>query len=156
MKRRYLHFVTIVLLHLALASQLDASCGCKGVPSSLTTIWGGNELVTVVSKSVYRNIHGMVEAGYGERAEGALVEIFDHPEHLLDELPVPEHQGNQTRIRACRTKADGKFCFTSLPAGKYELRVSLSTGWDVTSEYVIVDPNHGRRDGIDVQLHIGT
>ena len=146
-----------VFLFICLASAMAAKCKCKVADPKETTIWGGNQYVVLINEKPYRSIHGMVKLGADEEpTEKALVEIFTNPEHLLDESFRPENGENQKRVRACITGADGKFCFDHLPAGKYELRVSISRGWDVTSEYVVVDPTQGQGGEIEVRLHIGT
>ena len=65
----------------------------------------------------------------------ALVEAFTDPEVLT--LPSsPEVEARRTkrrRVVACLTDREGKFCFATLPAGKYELR-SSAKGFRMVSQ----------------------
>src|SRR4051812_7301235 len=56
----------------------------------------------------------------------ALVEAFTDPEVLtLPSSPeVDARRAGRRRVAACSTDPEGKFCFATLPAGKYELRSS--------------------------------
>ena len=74
--------------------------------------------------------------------ENALVEVFDHPEYLL-KTGTEAKPPDQHRLRACLTSADGRFCFENPPSGKYELRSSINSGWDVTHIYVVVSTKVG-------------
>ena len=91
--------------------------------------------------------------------EGALVEVFTHPEYLLIETPIDKRgRPNQRRVAACRTGADGKFCFAGLPAGKYELRSSsedTATGWNASQVYVILNPRSRRKKELIVEMTLG-
>ncbi len=104
-------------------------------------------------KGRYREMTGVVNSSIPEA--GVLVEVFDNPGYLLDESRRGSHP-EQKRLRACVTGDDGSFCFRNLPSGKYELRASVSAGWDVTHVYIIIDRKSGSKESIDVWLHIGT
>jgi len=93
----------------------------------------------------------------GRPLEHALVEVFDHPEYLLDQSSsFKRDHPEQKRVAACRTGADGKFCLRNLPPGKYELRSSLSSGWDVTHVYVVLDKKAGQGKALHVRMELGT
>ena len=80
-----------------------------------------------------------------EPLSDVLVEIFDKPDHLLASYPQNEKlKREQRRIAACKTGADGRFCFQNIPKGKYEIRASVDSGWNVTHVWVLIDP-HGRQ-----------
>ena len=114
--------------------------------------------VVVVDEKHYRQIRGVVRIELSEEPiKGALVEIFTHPEQLLQNPSSGnEVKLKQRRIAACRTGVDGKFCFRDVGPGKYELRSSIGPGMNVTSVYVIVDPTEGNQEEINVDMHVGT
>ena len=62
----------------------------------------------------------------------------------------------QHRLSACITSKDGRFCFSDLPDGKYELRSSLGTGIDVTHVIVVVKKKAGKTKTLEVEMHVGT
>jgi hypothetical protein len=149
---RLLSGFTIFLLA---AISCSADCTCRKIEKGETTHWGGNELVIQVEEKSYKEIKGVVLAPDGPRA-GALVEIWTNPEYLLRRGPqTPEEKAKQKRIKACRTGTDGKFCIYA-KAGRYEVRVSLDSGWDVTKAYVVIDPQKGQDAAFEIHLVLGT
>ena len=112
-----------------------------------------------VEKKPYRHLRGTVLRPNGKPFEGALVEVFTHPEYLLIEKPIAKRgRPNQRRVAVCRTGADGKFCFVGLPAGKYELRSSSAdsaTGWNASQVYVILSPRSRRKKELSVEMSLG-
>jgi len=87
---------------------------------------------------------------------GALVGLLTGLDYLLGQGPeTPEEKSRQQRRRACRTGADGKFRIHA-KAGKYELRLSLGEGWDVTSVYLVIDHKKDREAQVSIQMHLGT
>jgi protocatechuate 3,4-dioxygenase beta subunit len=147
----------LALLACALvAPSLLGDCKCSSVKEEETTHWGGNEVVTEIENQSRRQVHGTVENPYLKPVEGALVEIFDHPDYLLDQnAPYTRNHPEQKRVAACRTSRDGNFCFRSLRSGKYELRSSIDSGWNVTHVYVVVGKN-GQTKQIQVRMTLGT
>ena len=136
---------------------LRGDCKCARPNKEETTRWGGNEVVVVVKESPVKQLQGVVEEPGGSPFAGALVEIFNHPEYLLSDLPSAQvKKPEQQRVGVCLTRSDGKFCFKHLPPGTYEIRSSISTGWDVTKVHVTVDPKKGKSERIAVPMHIGT
>jgi hypothetical protein len=130
-------------------------CKCRPAEKDETTRQGANQLVVEVPKETYRKLEGRVDM-YDERPiENALVEVFDNPEYLLDENPL-KGTPTQKRLAGRRTSSDGKFCFRDLPSGRYELRSSLDSGWNITHVYIVLDRKTGRREKIRVGMSIGT
>jgi hypothetical protein len=139
-----------------IAPSVLGECKCSPAKEAETTHWGGNEVVVEIEKQSHRHIHGTVEDTYLKPFEGALVEIFDHPDYLLDQnAPFTRNHPEQKRVAACRTSRDGKFCFRSLPPGKYELRSSIDSNWNVTQVYVVVGKK-GQTKKIQVRMKLGT
>ena len=147
--------VPAALLACALvAPSVLGDCKCHRVANDETTLFGGNEAVVLDEQESHRRLEGTVDAPDGTKLGNALVEIFDHPEYLLSDKPG-EDRPQQRRLAACRTAVDGKFCFRNLPSGKYELRSSVGSGWDVTHLYVVVDKK-GQAKKIQVRMSLGT
>jgi len=137
------------------ASSVLGDCKCHRPEKDDTTRKGANEFVLDVEKETYRKIEGtVVGMGDGRLVDDALVEVFDHPEYLLSENPLADHP-EQKRMAVCHTSADGKFCFRGLPHGKYELRSSFESGWNITHIYVVVDKK-GQTKKIQVRMTLGT
>lgn len=139
--------------------------GCRCSRSDESTRRGGNEWVVIAQRRAYREMSGKVASPDGGGMGGALVEVFDRPEYLLCEWEpgkpndcTTEPPAKQRRLAACVTGDDGRFCFENLAPGRYELRVSYGSGWNVTHVYVVVDPK-GRASSsryITVGLTLGT
>jgi hypothetical protein len=132
-------------------------CKCGPVKEEETTHWGGHESAIFVEKNSYRQLRGTVQPGYGKTSKVVLVEIFDHPDYLLDRSAnVREYHPEQKRVAACHTSAYGKFCFPILPSGKYELRTSIDGEWNTSHVYVVVDKKAGQRKHLRVLMDLGT
>ncbi len=130
-------------------------CTCRKIEKGETTHWGGNQLIIQVEEKAYKEIRGVVLAPDGPRA-GALVEVLTDPDYLPRNGPqTPVEKAKQKRIKACRTGASGEFCIHA-KAGRYEARVSLDSGWDVTKVYVVIDPRKGQDAAFKVYLALGT
>jgi hypothetical protein len=140
----------------SVSSSALGECKCERVQPSETTHWGGNISIELEQKNHVKILRGLVE-GNETRLQGALVEVFTYTDSPSRE-PSNETQEKpkQTRVAACRTRADGKFCFRKLASGKYELRSSIGTGWDVTFVNVVVDAKGGKDEPIHVSMHVGT
>ena len=147
--------LTLFLLLAPFGSTAPGDCKCSRPARGETTHFGGNESVVVDEQEVYRHAQGVVIDTAGP-VEGALVEVFTHPEKWLDSSGGSRVNPKQRRIAACRTRADGRFCFRGLAAGKYEIRSSLNTGWNVTHFCVGIDPENGKTGEIEVTMHVGT
>jgi hypothetical protein len=136
------------------------NCGCVKAKRNETTRQWGNEHIVLVDHKPYRQIQGTVFIGNKEKIENALVELFTHPEHLLLSTYVEreEAKSKQRRLAACKTGADGRFCFKNIPAGKYELRMSVTYGINLSSTYLILAPKNRKssRKQLEVYLSVGT
>jgi hypothetical protein len=122
-----------------------------------TTRYGGNEQITIIERKSYRQLRGTISDVNGESVENTLVEVFTNPEHLLpNKNDTGRNFPEQKRIAACRTGTSGKFSFTNLPAGKYELRLSKDAGWNVTQVYVTVKPSSRKKRELELTLTVGT
>ena len=153
----------LVLISLA-AFQGKKGCKCAPAASDETTRWGGNHWIVYKEDGTYKSISGNVVMQIGGSLDDALVEIFDKPDYLLCEWkPTNPHRctsnppADQTRVAACKTGKDGRFCFTNIPAGKYELRVSKDGEWNVVHAYVSVNPNSrvSKSGRIVVEMTVG-
>jgi protocatechuate 3,4-dioxygenase beta subunit len=134
-------------------------CRCVAPADGETTRSGANEHIVLVEKRKHTGITGIVRDTNGETISDVLVEGLDHPEHLLLSYPENiEKQKAQRRVAACVTGNDGRFCFTSIPAGKYELRLSKNGGWKHTSLYLVVAPRDPKatKRGLGITLQVGT
>jgi protocatechuate 3,4-dioxygenase beta subunit len=132
-------------------------CKCNRPERGETTHWGGNQVVVFVEEKSYRKIQGTIEMNDGRPLENALVEVFDHPEYLLEQSSsFKKDHPEQRKLAVCRTGADGKFCFRHLRSGKYELRSSIDSGWDVTHVYIVLDKKSGQDKAVHVQMELGT
>ncbi len=152
---RLLMPVTALLACALAAPSVVGDCKCHRPEKDDKTRKGANEFVLDVEKETYRKLEGtVVGMGDSRLIEDALVEVFDHPEYLLGENPLADHP-EQKRVAACHTSADGKFCFRGLPPGKYELRSSLESGWNITHIYVVVDKK-GQSKKMQVRMTLGT
>jgi hypothetical protein len=148
---------TVLFGCLLLTPFVFADCKCHAPDKEETTHWGGNEMIVVKEENSYRQLRGTIEMSGGGRLKDALVEVFDHPDYLLDSSHSRrEGPPEQKRLAACHTAADGKFCFRNLPPGKYELRSSLGSGWNVTRVYVVLEGQAKRGGKLRVLMLLGT
>jgi protocatechuate 3,4-dioxygenase beta subunit len=114
--------------------------------------------MVIKESKIYSSLRGVVQDATGRPLLNVLVEVFDHPDHLLLEHPSNQKEkAKQRRIAACETGDDGKFCFVKIPKGNYEIRTSLDSGWNVTHVWVRLDPSHRRsgRSGMEIQMQVG-
>lgn len=147
----------LIALMLSLASGIHNvdRCQCVRPGADETTHWSGSEVITVIEKKVYKRMRGTVYDAAGFLMPDTLVEVFDHPESLLLKYPARERaQRKQRRIAACKTGEDGKFCFKGLRPGKYELRVSRDSGWNVTQVYLGLDPRGRRSTAAEIEVYM--
>ena len=116
-----------------LINPLDAQkCICHGPEPGATTRTRYFDEVSVVEKKPYKILHGVAHLAVSdEPTEDVLVELFTHPKNKSEEA---------RRIAACLTEADGRYCFSGLRKGNYELRGSREGGFEITHVYVTVDP----------------
>lgn len=109
------------------------NCGCMPAAKNEITRWGGNETITVEEEKIHKRIFGTVELENGDPAADVLVEVYTRPEEEKEEA-------KQRRIAACITGGNGKFCFGFTKPGKYEIRLSKDSGFNVTHVSVEVNP----------------
>jgi hypothetical protein len=129
------------------------SHGCKGVPLTTETRWGGNERIEIdLRDKPVRKVEGDV-LGPGEGTMSTLVQVFRR--QPSDPLYQPPSQDRRLPIAACMTGTDGSFDF-SLSPGEYELLMSQNGGVDVTSVFITVRRGHYRSKKISVTMHVGT
>jgi len=153
-KSRLLSCSFALIVCAATVPTMHGDCKCHKPEKDDKTRWGGNQAIVIVPEHRFREIEGTVEF-QGQKIEGALVEIFDKPDYLVNHKPWADRP-EQKRLRNCVTGADGKFCFWGLPSGPYEVRVSKDQGWDVTHAYVVVDNKATEKtDPLQVTMFIG-
>jgi hypothetical protein len=147
----------LVACFLTAAPSMSVDCACRKPEKGDQTRWGGNMMIVVPLDKSYRELRGTVTMFEGEVVENALVEIFDNADYLIHETDGHLQQApHQTRLAACVTGPDGKFCFRDLPSGTYELRSSIKAGWNVTHVHVTVNKRSGENKPIVVHMSIGT
>ena len=154
-------FAGLILILLIPASNAVPGEKCRCVPAPLNeaTHYGGNRLIVFHETKSYPSLQGVVLDQSGAEMQDVLIEVFDHPEWLL--LGYPEFEKarqKQRKIAACKTGADGRFCFAGLPHGKYELRCSFGPGMNGTHVHVTIAGSriaHPRRS-LRVTMSLGT
>jgi protocatechuate 3,4-dioxygenase beta subunit len=138
---------------------LAKKCRCPPPKSDESTHWVGNLQMVFVDRRAYRQLRGIVRDPNGNPVKDALLEVLTGPEYLLIDKPIDKRgRSSQRRVAACRTGADGRFCFGGLPAGRYELRSSsddTATGWNVSQVYVVVSPRGYRKKELIVEMTLG-
>jgi hypothetical protein len=150
------HFLLLLLVLVFPNQTALADCECKPPDNGEATHWTGNqvELFIFIERGTYRELKGKVLIPTsGAPFDGALVEVFDNPDYLLPNYSL--RRGKQVRVAACRTRSDGKFCFSDLASGRYELRLSSdqrSVKWNASQIYVVVDREKGDRKDLIVTM----
>ena len=136
----------------AIVPGMSALGQCK-LASAENTKWGGNTNVVLQESKPMRSIRGIVRDPMDKPLTAALVEVYDHPEIVLQDSS-PERTG-QKRIAACVTSEGGSFAF-DVPPGYYELRVSKSSEWNATSVLVqVIKSVAASKKGMSVRLSPG-
>ncbi|MFN7944596.1 MAG: carboxypeptidase-like regulatory domain-containing protein [Blastocatellia bacterium] len=137
-------------------------CKCSPPKPNETTYQGGNELVIYKEDEVLRVVRGVVLQPDLNPMENALVELFSPPSHKLYDYyhPVRGKIKESKRVAACKTGADGIFCFGRIPRGQYELRVSKDefSAWNPTHVFIQVNPRSQRavNKTVEVIMKLGT
>ena len=149
-------FAAAVIL-ISLSSTLPANdCHCIKPARGVTTRPGANAELVIIEEKKYRTLNGVVRDESDVIMPDVLVEVFDHPEHLLLSYPKNVQKKKlQHRIAACITGEDGKFCFNKLPAGKYELLLSIDGGWGRSHVYVVIDPRNRKATNSELTVSMG-
>jgi len=134
-------------------SSVLGDCKCGRPLKGETTHWGGNMSIELEQNSTLKMVQGRVVEHGGEPLQGALVEVFVYDGHVPRE---GDNKRQQKSLAACKTAEDGKFCFKNLPSGKYEIRSSIDTGWNVTHVVVTVDTRNGQNETLQLPMSLGT
>ncbi|SRR6266480_2391283 len=148
--------LNLVLVLLALFSALRDSnpSGCKVAGEHDHTAWD-HMLIQEIYPEKLATVQGVVvvRAAPGQESapmEGALVELYDHPEVALSAKTTTDRE-KQKRLAACVTSKDGRFSFDSKP-GKYELRCSNHNNWRCISLIVEVSKTADRRARLTLKM----
>lgn len=100
-----------------------------------------------------KSIHGVTWDEVGKPMGDVLVEVYDHPEILIRDFT--QDTAGKKRIAACMTDDTGVFAL-DVPPGHYELRLSKSAEWDVTSMPVRVRKSAAySKNGLVIMLRVG-
>lgn len=130
-------------------------CRCRKPIRGETTHQGGNEEVVFTERVVYQKLRGIVRDESGNPMSDVLIEVFNHPEYLLyDYAERAAKKTAQRRIAACKTGADGGFCFIGVPRSSYELRASKDVGWNPSHIYLRVDPHNYKHTEKEVHVEL--
>ena len=112
------------------SSLKSQQCNCRAPEPGAITRKGYFEELTLERKRPYKKLRGVVYLA--ERpAEDVLIELFPDARNV---------SRKRSRLRACITGPDGRFCFSGVPKGKYEVRASKEGGFEITHYYVVIDP----------------
>ena len=131
-------------------------CTCR---PALEQDWahGANESVEIRGVTVKR-IKGRVLDPHGGPIGDAIVEVFDY-------LSADEKQSgyqvaeSKKRRAACLADADGQFCFSDLPGGKYVLKVGTRKPDGTNNTYMIVNLSRHcwrKSRNVEIRLNLGT
>ncbi len=149
----------IAVLIIPIALQLPNGSRCSCTSSDESTRAGANENIIIAQRATYSRLEGVIHDVNGGVLSDVLVEVFGKPDYLLLKHPESEKKKKgQRRLAGCVVGADGKFCFSGLPDGKYELRFSKDGGWKHTQVYVVVGPanSNASEQSLDISMQIGT
>jgi protocatechuate 3,4-dioxygenase beta subunit len=148
--------VILTLLVVPLPGSLGKNCSCLVPEPNEITHPGGNELISFIEDKTYRSVRGVVRDVNGAPLKGVLVELFDKPDWIRKQHS--SSPGSQRRIAACKTGADGNFCFENVRTGEYELRGSIDLSWNPSHVLIKINPNAKRasRKAIALRMTVGT
>ena len=110
----------------------------------------------IIEKKIRKSIHGQVHDANGQPLAGVFVEVFDNPAARLESgMDIADLAKKQKRIAVCKTAEDGRFCFSSVPSGSYELRYTKDMSFETKSVIVKVGQNQGgSKKDISVLLEV--
>ncbi|MBX3278900.1 MAG: carboxypeptidase regulatory-like domain-containing protein [Acidobacteria bacterium] len=134
--------VIVILLTAITVSAQPGRCACRIASENETTQWGWIVDRTIEGGAV-KALRGRILDAAETPIPNALVEVLDHPEVWLGEKGY-YNRDKQKRLAACVVGANGEFCFSKLPPGKYELRASGPSGFDPMHVILKLAP-HDRR-----------
>ena len=149
------------LLSILIGSVLTFSGGCSCAKALETDLpHGANETVEIRGP-VVNKLSGIVADPSGAPVK-AVVELYDLPPDRPD-IAVNEVIGFRTRRVACVTGADGTFCFSNVPSGKYLLRAGTRQANGMNELYMRVTVDHSwfrglfrRSKSLRLMLSLGT
>jgi hypothetical protein len=139
--------LVIGILILSIGGGSAASdCRCAAAPDKAPVL--GNVPVRATGGTV-RRISGKVLYPSGEPVKHAIVEVFDNFLET-DDWENADYEKLTARPRriACVTSADGSFCFSNLPSGRYLLRAGTSgpdQGISAMRMFVRLSPRGNKR-----------
>ena len=130
---------------------LAATSACTSATENDRTRYRYNPIV--MTHPAVRAVRGVVTAPDGRPMDDVLVEVFDHPEVVMER---GQAKPAQHRIAACITTGTGRF-FVKVPSGSCEVRFSKSSreGWECTSILVRVR-RLSLRGGFRVMMALAT
>ena len=142
----------VILLLILVSNSSGSDCRCPVAYDQRPVL--GNVPVVATGGNV-RVIRGRLFYPNGEPVKGAVVEVFDN---FLgtDDWKHADYEKITARPRriACLTSADGSFCFSDLPSGRYLPRaglVGVDQGFSAMRMFVRVTPK-GRRKPLRMEL----
>jgi hypothetical protein len=138
-------FVAVLLLSTFVSYPASlGQCKCHLPEPGAKTRTGYFEERTIQARARYRKLAGIVLL-FDQPAENVLVELF----------PVSKQfSAQRTRVAACVTASDGRYCFSRVLKGKYELRASKDGGFEITHVFVSVDPADPRSSNAELTVPI--
>ena len=144
--------LSTLLLLLASSFLQSGDCQCKKVSDDVTTHWGHESVILAAEEKVSMLRGKVVDPAEAVLPE-TLVEVFDDPDVLLspNNPDIESRKEKRRRVAACRTGEDGKFCFSDLQEGRYELRFSRA-GFNTASIVVSVKSQHQASEGIKMPM----
>lgn len=119
-------------------------CKCGAPEPGATTRKGYFEEIRLEPKTHYRKLAGVVSLS-DRPVDNVLVELFPY---------AKESSIKRARLAACITGSDGRYCFSRVSKGNYELRASKDGGFEITHVYIVVEPGNRRASNTDLGISI--
>lgn len=98
---------------------------------------------------IYKRMYGQVSSlgSKPEPIENMTIEVYDHPDPAGSSSNIS--RATQRLIAFCKTDKNGMFCFSGIPPGKYEIRISdreyrKAGPWADVTLLVTLDPRKRR------------
>ena len=134
-----LRLVLVLAVFSVLAiGQNRGSYRCTPLKANETTQVWWMRVTLPDDKVAIRAIRGKVTDALGDALEDAFVEVFR----------------GRTRAAGCRVGMSGRFSFTSIPSGRYELRISKKY-FDTVSKNIRVLRKKGRNRILTIPVNVG-
>ena len=144
-----------VLLCLTLTVR-HSYCACEKFPFTKAAD-SGHMTTTIFNQRPINRIRGRITDRLDEPVSNARVYVWRRPVNVSDQdfasgnVAYDEYK---SRLTACETGEDGKFCFDGIPPGKYMV-CAHGSGFNSTCVLVTVRAR-SRRSGFDIVLDVGT